>query len=126
MLVNAFCCDVAQKLKCNGKDIGRCVKRQADNRKKLEIAAIMKLYALLDRMNVKMPTFVAVNISRISDVKPLKTSTVALSAGLADLKAQVQSIALNVQNKSKPGNITVLFLYCGISTRSIELFTFMP
>ena len=54
---------------------------------------------------MKIPTFVAANISRIPGVKPLEADIVALSAGLADLKAQLQAMVLNVQNKSKSDDI---------------------
>ena len=65
----------------------------------------MKLYELLHRKNVKIPVFVASSIPRISEVKPLKADFVALSARLADLKAQVQSMVRNVQNKLKRDDI---------------------
>ena len=47
----------------------------------------------------------AANVSCISGVKLQEAHIVALWAGVADFKVQLQLMVLNVQNKSKPGGV---------------------
>ncbi len=74
------------------KEIGRCVKRQGDDRKKLDVADIVQLYELLDQKKVIFPIFTAANMSRIPGIKPLEGDILALSASVNELKSQMHSL----------------------------------
>ena len=76
--------------------MGRFVKKRGDDRKKLDVADIMHLYELLDKKKVKIPTFVAANINRISGMKPLDGDVLTLSASVTDLKAKVQQLTVSI------------------------------
>ena len=75
------------------------MKRQGDDRKKLDVADIRHLYELLDKLDkkkVKIPTFVAANINRIPGMKHLNGDVLTLSASVTDLKAQVQQLTVSI------------------------------
>jgi hypothetical protein len=78
------------------EEVGRCMKRQGDDRKKLDVADIVHLFDLLDQKKVQLPTFVAANLSRIPGLKPLDGDVLSLSATVVDLNKQVQTLSSSI------------------------------
>ena len=64
--------------KLGEKDIGRCMKRQGDDRKKLDVADTVQLFEALDKMKIVLSIFVAANMSRIPGMKPLNGDILSL------------------------------------------------
>ncbi len=71
------------------KEIGRCITRSGENKRRMNTADLVDLYSMLDRKKAPLPSFVAASMNRIPGVRPLESDVVALSASLADLKQQV-------------------------------------
>ena len=71
------------------KEIGRCMPRTSDNKKKIYTADLVELYSILDRKKAVLRLFVAANLLKIPGFKPLECDVVASSASLADLRQQV-------------------------------------
>ncbi len=87
--------DVAKTL-MDENEVGRFVKRQGDDRKKLDVADIMQIFDLLDKKKAKLPMFVAANMNRIPGLKPLDGEVVTLTANVNDLKTQVQQLTVSI------------------------------
>jgi hypothetical protein len=71
------------------REIGRCVSRTTDNKRRMNTADLIDLYGVLDRKKASLPCFVAANMSRIPGIRSLESDVMALSASLGDLKHQV-------------------------------------
>jgi len=82
-------------------NLPRFIKRQSDNKRKLEVDDIISLFLFADSADVGLPLFVAANLQRVPTVSPGDVDVFALAASVAALTSQVGQLSRKAVNGDK-------------------------
>jgi len=78
-----------ESLKEKPNNVPRLVKRQGDNRRKMDCEDLLSLYSFLDENSVDLPMYVSANLSRVPSISPGEVDVFALASTVAGLTEQV-------------------------------------
>ena len=79
-------------------NLPRFIKRQSDDKRKLEVDDIISLFLFADSAGEKLPLFVAANLQRVPSVSPGDVDVYALAASVEMLSKQVDQLSKKAVN----------------------------
>lgn len=87
----------------------RLIRRQGDNRRKLECEDIISLFTFIDGAKRSLPTFVAVDLQRVPSVSPGDVDVYALAASVSSLSSQLDILTRKMDALSSASDVDIKF-----------------
>lgn len=82
----------------NIQGLPRLIKRQGDNKRKMDCEDILDLFALMDKSACNMPMFVAANLQRLPTVSPGDVDVYGLAASVTAMMARLDELTKKVES----------------------------